>query len=110
MLDRMQINIDKLSEADLIDLNNRIVERLRFIRQAHAHVAMLQFRIGERVSFQPNGRPRIIGIVTRYNKKSVTVISLDGASWKVSPELLQSETASPDSASDFGNVVFIPRS
>jgi hypothetical protein len=44
----MSIDIDKLSESELVDLNHRIVERLRFMRQARAHVAMLQFRIGER--------------------------------------------------------------
>jgi len=27
----MKIDIDKLTEAELIDLNNRIVERLRFL-------------------------------------------------------------------------------
>ena len=29
----MKIDIDKLTEAELIDLNNRIVERLRFLHQ-----------------------------------------------------------------------------
>jgi hypothetical protein len=32
----MTIDIDKLSEAELIDLNNRIVERLRFLHQMRA--------------------------------------------------------------------------
>ncbi|HME60346.1 MAG TPA: hypothetical protein VKH62_03765 [Candidatus Binatia bacterium] len=31
------INIDELSEAELIDLNHRIVERLRFLSQMRAH-------------------------------------------------------------------------
>ena len=48
----MRIDIDSFSEAELIDLNNRVVERLRFMRQARAHVTMLKFRIGERVSFE----------------------------------------------------------
>ena len=33
----MKIDIDKLSEAELITLNNRIVERLRFLNQKRAH-------------------------------------------------------------------------
>jgi len=53
----MRIDIDKLTEADLIDLNHRIVERLRFLRQMRAHADMLEFRIGDRVEFQPDGRP-----------------------------------------------------
>ena len=47
----MKIDIDKLSEAELIDLNHRIVERLRFLSQMRAHSEMLDLRIGERVTF-----------------------------------------------------------
>jgi hypothetical protein len=49
----MKIDIDKLTEAELVDLNNRIVERLRLLQQMRAHAQMLEFRIGDRVSFQP---------------------------------------------------------
>jgi|SRR5580658_7796067 hypothetical protein len=105
----MPIDIDKLSEAELVDLNRRIVERLRFMHQARAHVAMLQFRIGERVSFQPDGRERIFGIVTRYNKKSVSVLATDGCGWKVSPSLLTPEPEQGASAKSSGVVVTLPR-
>jgi hypothetical protein len=84
----MSIDIDRLSEAELVDLNHRVVERLRFIRQARAHHTMLQFKIGERVYFEPEGRGRIEGMVVRYNKKTVTVISSEGQPWRVSPGLL----------------------
>lgn len=33
----MTIDIDRLTEAELIDLNHRIVERLRFLQQMRAH-------------------------------------------------------------------------
>ena len=88
---RMSIDIDSLTEKELIELNHRIVERLRFLQHARSHVAMLQFRIGERVSFHPDGHPHVYGIVTRYNKKSVTVVTDDGAKWTVSPQFLFSE-------------------
>lgn len=71
----MTININNLTEAELVDLNNRIVERLRFLHQARAHSRMLDFKIGDRVSFRPDGRPLLIGILTRYNKKTVTVVT-----------------------------------
>jgi hypothetical protein len=32
----MKINIDELTEAELVDLNNRIVERLRFLNHMRA--------------------------------------------------------------------------
>ena len=85
----MKIDIDKLNEDELIDLNNRIVARLRFLNQMRAHSQMLDFRIGDRVTFQPEGRPALFGIITRYNKKTVTVITDGGQHWNVAPGLLR---------------------
>jgi hypothetical protein len=84
----MKIDIDKLSEAELIDLNHRVVERLRFLSQMRAHSQMLDFRIGERVTFHPDGPP-LFGIVTRYNRKTITVITDAGQHWNVAPRLLR---------------------
>ena len=81
----MKIDIDKLTEEELIDLNNRIVARLRFLNQMRAHSQMLDFRIGDRVTFQPEGRSPLFGIITRYNKKTVTVITDNGQHWNVAP-------------------------
>ena len=84
----MRIDINSLTEAELIDLNNRIVERLRFLNQARAHTRMLDFMIGDRVSFEPEGRPVVFGVITRYNKKTVTVIAETGQRWNVAPQFL----------------------
>ena len=101
----MKIDIDKLTEEELIDLNNRIVARLRFLNQMRAHSQMLDFRIGDRVTFQPEGRPALLGIITRYNKKTVTVITDGGQHWNVTPGLLR-KVASPD-RTDSGNAKVI---
>ena len=85
----MIIDIDKLTEEELVDLNNRIVERLRLLRQMRAHARMLQFRIGDRVWFQPDGRGPVVGMLTRYNRKTVTVITDSGERWNVAPTLLR---------------------
>ncbi len=85
----MRIDIDRLTEAELIDLNNRIVERLRFLNQMRAHAQMLEFKIGDRVAFQPEDRPLVVGMLTRYNRKTVTVIADSGQRWNVSPRLLR---------------------
>src|SRR5262247_4171077 len=79
----MKIDIDKLTEAELIDLNNRVVTRLRFLSQVRAHARMLEFKIGDRVSFQPDGHPTVVGMITRYNKKTVTVVTDVGQRWNV---------------------------
>lgn len=84
------INIDNLTEAELADLNHRIVQRLRMFHQLRAHTRMLEFRIGDRVTFDSgDARPPVTGMLTRYNKKSVTVISDEGVRWNVSPALLR---------------------
>jgi hypothetical protein len=83
------IDIDRLTEADLIDLNNRVVARLKFLSQMRAHAHMLDFSIGEKVSFQPDGQPVLTGIIAKYNRKSVTVITENGKQWRVSPAFLR---------------------
>ena len=98
----MKIDIDGLTEAELIDLNNRVVERLRFLHQMRAHARMLEFTIGDRVSFQPEGGPLVVGMLIRYNRKTVTVITDSGQRWNVAPTLLRraadrgAERASPN--------------
>ncbi len=89
----MPIDIDRLTEAELVDLNHRIVERLRLLQHMRAHAHMLEFRIGEQVTFQPDGRGPVQGMLTRYNRKSVTVVTDDGHRWTVSPALLSRAAA-----------------
>ena len=100
----MKIDIEKLSEQELIDLNHRIVERLRFLNQMRAHSRMLEFKIGDRVTFHPEGHPTLFGMVTRYNKKTVTVITDTGQHWNVSPGLLR-KAQSRDNTETGSNVV-----
>jgi hypothetical protein len=85
----MPIDIDALTESELIDLNHRIVARLRFLRQLDAHATMLEFRIGERVTFHPDGRPPLTGMITRYNKKTVSIVTDDGQRCNVAPHFLE---------------------
>jgi len=86
---RSKFDIDGLTETELIDLNNRIVERLRFLHQARAHSRMLEFSVGDRVSFHPEGSEPLLGVLTRYNRKTVTVVTEQGQRWNVSPNLLR---------------------
>ncbi|MBM3221314.1 MAG: hypothetical protein FJZ38_22025 [Candidatus Rokubacteria bacterium] len=101
----MKIDIDKLTEAELTDLNNRIVARLRFLTQMRAHAEMLEFKIGDRVSFQPDGHRGVVGMLTRYNRKTVTIITDDGQRWNVSPVLLRRADDSRDSETPTANIV-----
>lgn len=105
----MTIDIDKLSEAELIDLNHRIVERLRFLSQMRAHSQMLDFRIGERVTFHPDGHPPLFGMVTRYNKKTVTVVTDEGQHWNVAPGLLRRAETTEQAVHNSAKVVPLKR-
>ena len=101
----MKIDIDTLSEAELVDLNHRIVARLHLLRQMRAHVEMLEFRIGDRVCFDPPGRGTVAGVLTRYNKKTVAVIAEDGRQWNVSPGYLHKVVVSEGTTFGGTNVV-----
>ncbi|MBS0365793.1 MAG: hypothetical protein JSR67_08235 [Proteobacteria bacterium] len=104
----MKIDIDRLTEAELIDLNHRIVARLRFLQQLGAHATMLEFRIGERVRFEPHGSAPVEGIITRYNRKTVTIVTEDGRRWNVAPEFLQRLASAKPAPASSGNVVLLP--
>ena len=104
----MAIDIDRLTESELIDLNNRIVARLKFLQQMRAHASMLEFSLGERVSFQPDGHPVLFGIITKYNRKSVTVITETGQHWTVAPIFLRKIKPVRKAASEGGQVINLP--
>ena len=84
----MTIDIDNLTENELIELNHRIVERLKFLESMHTHQDMMQFVPGDKVSFEAPGRERQLGTLVKFNKKTVTVITESGQKWNISPHLL----------------------
>jgi hypothetical protein len=90
----MKIDLDRLTESELIDLNHRIVARLRMFAELRAHTSMLEFKVGERVSFKADGGRRITGVLVRYNKRTVSLVTDDGHRWNVSPALLTRMTTS----------------
>jgi len=105
-----RINIDNLTEAELIDLNHRVVQRLRLISQLHAHQAMMEFRIGDRVTFETQDAGHVFGVLTRYNKKSVTVITDAGQRWNVPPRFLRRAESSGEAARTGGEESTYPGS
>lgn len=101
----MKIDIDRLTEAELIELNNRVVERLRFLQQMRSHSQMLEFSIGDWVEFQPEGHPLIVGMLTRYNRKTVTVVTDAGQRWNVAPRFLRHASRTHVQAPSDSNVI-----
>ena len=105
----MPIDIDKLTHSELIDLNNRVVARLNFLQQMRAHASMLEFSIGERVSFHPDGHEVLHGIIAKYNRKSVTVITETGQRWTVAPGLLIKVVSAPTAAQVSGQSISLTK-
>jgi len=104
----MKIDIDGLTEDELIELNHRIVERLKFLESYHTHQEMMQFSPGEKVSFEPPGREPQFGTLVKFNKKTVTVITESGHKWNVSPHLLRKVKAVDESRAKL-NVIDLPK-
>jgi hypothetical protein len=77
----MKIDIDELNEKELIELNHRIVEKLKFLESVRRHKEMMEFNIGDKVSFSPPGREKQFGVLVKYNKKTVTVVTEQGDRW-----------------------------
>jgi len=105
----MSVDIDKLTEAELIDLNNRVVARLEFLHQMRSRAHMFDFSIGQRVSFQPAGQPPLSGIIAKYNRKTVTVITENGQQWRVAPVFLRKAAPSASSEPVSAQVISLPR-
>jgi len=84
----MNINIDNMNEDELLALNSRVVARLKLIQQHNTLNSMIKFEVGQRVSFDPDGRMRT-GVLIKFNPKTVVVLTDDGQRWKVSPQLIR---------------------
>ena len=90
--------------------------RLRMVQTLRSHQQMMKFSVGQRVRFEPPGHGVLAGMIIRYNRKTVTVITDDGGQWNVAPTLLmpadpprpeRAERADSQSATD-AKVVTLP--
>jgi hypothetical protein len=84
----MKIDIDSLNYGELVELNHKIVARLKFLDSMHTHNEMMRFSPGDQVCFASPGQEKQIGTLVKYNRKTVTVITESGQKWNVSPHLL----------------------
>ncbi len=84
----LKIDLTLFSEEELIELNRKVIERLRFIRDAKAHHQMLDLQPGDKVSFTSELGKKVTGTILRLNRKSVSLCAEDGHHWRVSPSLL----------------------
>ena len=81
--------LDLLTEEELVQLNHVIVQRLRLMRQIRDHGQMMNFHVGQSVQFIASTGQLVRGVITRHNRKSVSIVTGAGEQWRVSPSLLQ---------------------
>lgn len=99
----MSIEIDDLSYDELLDLNDRIIARLKHLDAADALNAMMKFNVGAKVCFDSGKHGIQVGTLIKFNQKTVTVLTDDGRRrWKVSPQMLSPVV---EEATDSANVI-----
>lgn len=79
--------LNRLSEEDLRLLNRMVVERLKLYHKARDLKGLAKFNLMDRVYFTYAGK-QITGIVTKLNRRSVTVKTSDRKQWNISPAFL----------------------
>lgn len=105
----MPIDLTKLSEDELIELNRRIVERLQLVRSAKSLTQLARFSVGMLVEFDTDDGRTVRGTVARLNQRTATIVSASGR-WRVSPSLLRVVDASQVATAAGSRVVAMPPS
>jgi hypothetical protein len=100
-------DITKLSEDELIELNQRVIERLQLLRSAKSLAQLAEFSVGMVVEFDTDDGRRISGTVARLNRLTATVVTASGR-WRVSPSLLRT-AAQRVSRTPAPRIVAMPR-
>lgn len=84
----MDIDIDNLTYDELLDLNDRIIARLKQLDAADTIDAMMKLTLGSKVCFDSGKHGVQVGTLIKFNQKTVTVLTEDRRRWKVSPQFL----------------------
>ena len=83
----MNIDVEKLSLEELVDLNRRVVHRIQYLASIKTHAQLSRFDLGDKVSFQCDGRV-VTGSVIRINRKTLSVHTDDHHHWNIHPKFL----------------------
>ena len=103
----MPVDLTKLSEDDLIELNRRIVERLQLIRSAKSLTQLARFSVGMMVEFDTDDgadgqRYRCTPESTDGNDRAAS------GRWRVSPSFLRVADALQAPTASGSRVVAMP--
>jgi hypothetical protein len=80
------MDIEKMTLEQLLDLNKRVVRRIDYLHSLKTRAHLDRFEIGDRVSFQSEGRP-VEGVVVRVSQKTLSIKTKD-TYWRIHPRFL----------------------
>ena len=80
----MGMDLSRLSEAELVELNRRVVERLEVVRAARDGNEWTRFTVGMVVDFTDDEGQQRRGAIARLDREAATILSQAG-SWRVPP-------------------------
>lgn len=103
------IEIDSLSYDELIALNKRIVERLKYMDHVRNLMRVMDYQVGDDVTFERSDGVAISGIVAKLNRKTVSVVTKEGERWNVSPQLLSKPARPVLDTEQIDNIVRIDK-
>jgi hypothetical protein len=84
----MTIELDELSYDELLDLNDRVIARLKHLEATDTLNAMMKFNLGTKVCFDSSRHGMQTGTIIKFNPKTVVVLTDEGHRWKISPQML----------------------
>jgi len=82
------IDIEDLTLDELVELNERVIERIQYLERVQVAEAMRRLNVGHRVTFESSRDGPKTGRLAKFNQKSVTVLTDDGQRWNVPPKIV----------------------
>lgn len=105
----MTTDINSLNYEELLELNHKIIERLKFLDSMNPQKEMSKFNPGDEVHFSHPTQGRLTGTLLKHNQKTVTIVTTSGQRWNVSPHLLRKVISSKKSTKKLGDIIEIKR-
>lgn len=88
-------DLGKLSDDELIDLNQMIIAQLEFRQRRRQKQALSAFEVGDSVYFDDPEGNRHDGTVLRVNQKSLTIRTSRHGTWRVAPGFVKKKSGEP---------------
>ncbi len=85
---KTKIDISTLTKSELLNLNKLIIKRINYLNDLVSLESLSALNKGDLVSFE-HGNRYILGIITKINIKTASVLTESGPTWRVAPELLK---------------------